>query len=136
MIVMNLTLPQRFQLINGLSSLDAGVRLLPFGGSFPFGAVFSANVASKLKVPGLYLAMLGAAMQIVGYTLLSRLHASENLDPAIYGFQVLCGVGTGISYQILYLMVPFTAEQRDKGEFSYSYYRGVIPVCSSFDSLG
>ena len=115
MIVMNLTLPQRFQLVNGLSNLDAGIRLLPFGGSFPFGAVFSANAASKCKVPGPYLAMLGAAIQVVGFALLSQLQAKEEIDPAIYGYQVLCGVGTGMSYQILYLMVPFVAEQRDKG---------------------
>lgn len=115
MIVMGLTLPQRFQIVNGLSNLDAGIRLLPFGGSFPVGAVLSANAASKCKVPGPYLVMLGAAIQVVGFALLGRLKAAEEIDIAMYGYQVLCGVGTGMSYQILYLMVPFVAEQRDKG---------------------
>lgn len=119
MLVMNFTLPQRFQLLNNLSALDAGVRLLPFGATFPVGAVFSAGVGGKLQVPGLFLAMFGAVIQVVGFALLSTLPSTMHIDPAIYGYEVLCGLGTGITYQILYLMVPFTADDRDKGESSH-----------------
>ncbi|ROW13544.1 hypothetical protein VPNG_04491 [Cytospora leucostoma] len=113
MSVMNFQLPQRFQLVNGLSSLDAGVRLLPFGAAFPVGSVGSANIASKLRVPGVYLVLVGAVLQVIGYALLSTLDGSTTIQPAIYGYQILCGVGSGISYQVLYLLVPFTSDKVD-----------------------
>lgn len=126
MLVMNFTLPQRFQLVNNLSALDAGVRILPFGATFPLGAIFSAKVGGKLQVPGLFLAMFGAAIQVVGFALLSTLPSSTHIDPAIYGYEVLCGVGTGMTYQILYLMVPFTVDDRDKGKFSCTIHFLVV----------
>ncbi|CAH0052188.1 unnamed protein product [Clonostachys solani] len=113
MAVLNFQLPQRFQLINGMSSFDAGVRIIPFGASFSIGSIASANIASRLKVPAIYMTLCGSAFQIVGFALLSTLEASTELHPATYGYEVLCGVGCGVNYQILYLMVPFTTEKRD-----------------------
>lgn len=117
MSVMNFQLPQRSQLVNGLSSLDAGVRLLPFGAAFPVDSVGSANIVSKFRVPGVYLVLAGAVLQVIGYALLSTLDESTAIQPAIYGYQVLCGVGSGISYQVLYLLVPFTSDNVDNGVF-------------------
>lgn len=83
MSVMNFQLPQRSQLVNGLSSLDAGVRLLPFGAAFPVGSVGSANIVSKLRVPGVYLVLAGAELQVIGYALLRTLDGSTAIQPAI-----------------------------------------------------
>lgn len=117
MSVVNFQLPQRFQLVNGLSGLDAGVRLLPFGAAVPVGTIAGANAASKLRIPAIYLVMLGAAIQIVGYSLLSTLGSSLSIEPALYGYQVLVGFGSGMSYQVLYLLVPFTSDKIDNGMY-------------------
>lgn len=117
MTVVNFQLPQRFQLVNGLSGLDAGIRLLPFGAAVPVGTVAGANAASKLRVPAIYLVMIGAIFQIIGYSLLSTLGNSLSIEPALYGYQVLVGVGSGMSYQVLYLLVPFTSDKIDNGMF-------------------
>ncbi|KAH7313901.1 hypothetical protein B0I35DRAFT_513480, partial [Stachybotrys elegans] len=53
-------------------------------------------------------------MQVVGCALLSAFSTSVAIDPAVYGYDVLCGLGCGTKYQMLYLLVPFTAEERDK----------------------
>ncbi|KAK3329249.1 MFS multidrug transporter-like protein [Apodospora peruviana] len=107
-------LPQRYQVVNGLSSIEAGVRVLPFGGGFPIGLIGSSTAASKLKVPGIYLVMSGAVLQVIGCALLGTQPDTFGINPAVYGYQIICGVGCGITYQILYLMIPFTAEQPDK----------------------
>lgn len=112
-------LPQRFQLVNGLSALDAGVRLLPFGAAVPIGTVAGAKAASALRVPAIFLVMFGAVIQIICYSLLSTLGNSLSIEPAMYGYEVLVGLGSGPSYQVLYLIVPlFTSEKIDNGMYS------------------
>ncbi|CAH0056996.1 unnamed protein product [Clonostachys solani] len=116
MAAINFQLPQRFQLINKMSSFDAGVRIIPYGAAFPVGSMVSAKVASRFKVPGIYFVFAGSVFQIIGYAMLSTLGSSVKIDPGTYGYEFLCGLGSGTNYQILYLMVPFTAEKRDHGE--------------------
>jgi MFS family permease len=107
-------IPQRFQLINGLSGLDAGIRLLPFGGMFSVGSMVGTTMASKLKIPAVYLIMGGSVFQIIGFALLGTLPATSNIQPAIYGYLVLIGFGCGLVFIMAYLSVPFVAENRDK----------------------
>jgi predicted MFS family arabinose efflux permease len=107
-------LPQRFQVVNGLSSIDAGVRVLPFGAGFPVGLAAGSTAASRFRVPGIYIALTGSVLQIIACALLGTLPLSVDVDPAIYGYQVLSGIGCGTTYQMLYLLIPFTAEQPDK----------------------
>lgn len=114
--VTNFQLPQRFQLVNGLSSLDAGVRLIPFGVSFAVATMISGKLANKLKVPSIYLVLAGASLQIVGYALLGTLDASKALQHAIYGYEVVAGFGCSFSYSNLIMLVAYTAEKRDGGE--------------------
>jgi hypothetical protein len=114
MAVTTYQLPQRFELVNELDSFDAGVRLIPYGAAFPVGSMISANLSSKLRVPGLYLSIVGSGFQVIGYALLSTLDSSVHITPGTYGYEVLCGLGCGMTYQMMYLMVPFTVGVRDK----------------------
>ncbi|KAK6844179.1 MFS multidrug transporter-like protein [Apiospora arundinis] len=107
-------LPQRFQLLNGLSGLDAGVRLIPFGAAVPFGTIASTNVLSKLRVPAVFVTIIGALLQVVGYALLGTSEVSSHIPPALYGYQVIAGVGCGVCFQTLFLAIPFTVEEGDK----------------------
>ncbi|KAH9906955.1 putative efflux pump antibiotic resistance protein [Xylariomycetidae sp. FL2044] len=106
-------LPQRFQLLNDMSGLDAGIRLIPFGAAFPVGCVVGARLASNFRVPPVFIAPFGAALQIIGFALLSTLPHSDEIPSRTYGFEVLGGFGVGAVYQSLYLMIPFTTEKRD-----------------------
>lgn len=108
-------IPQRFQIINGMSSLDAGVRLLPYGAAFTFGNIVSGRLSGRLRVPTVYLVLVGSALQIIGYTLMSKLSATPEVQPAIYGYMVLVGVGGGLNYLSLYITIPFVVDKRDKG---------------------
>ncbi|PHH70646.1 hypothetical protein CDD80_5877 [Ophiocordyceps camponoti-rufipedis] len=113
-VVTNFQLPQRFQLVNGLSSIDASVRILPFGAAFCVGSLASSRLTSSLRVPSIYHVLAGSAMQVVGFALLGVLPSSPDIQPAVYGYQVLCGIGVGLNYMALYLLIPFTADRRDR----------------------
>ncbi|KXX79724.1 Multidrug resistance protein 3 [Madurella mycetomatis] len=114
MSVTTFQLPQRFQLVNGLSNLDSGLRLLPFGAMFPVGSMTGSTLASKLRVPAIYLALVGSVFQVVGYALLSALSASLQVEAKVYGYLILAGFGCGLTYTMVYIVVPFTVEKRDQ----------------------
>lgn len=114
MSVTTFQLPQRFQLVNGLSNLDAGLRLLPFGALFPLGSMTGATASSKFKIPAIYLLVTGSVFQVVGYTLLSTLDSSVHIEAAVYGYLILCGFGCGLTFTMAYLTVPFTVDDCDK----------------------
>ncbi|KAF2464555.1 MFS multidrug transporter-like protein [Lindgomyces ingoldianus] len=107
-------IPQRFQAVNGLSSLDAGIRLLPFAIASPFGSALSPAICKKCKVPPVYLCFVGSALQIIGFALLSTLPDSSTTFHGQYGYQFVAGVGVGINLACLVVMAPFTVEERDK----------------------
>jgi len=109
-------LPQRFQLINGLDNFDAAVRILPFGVTFAVGLIASGRLASNLRVPVVYLIIAGSIFQAVGYALLGTLDTSRDIQPAVYGYQVLAGLGCSLSYTTLLLTIAYTTPQRDSGE--------------------
>jgi hypothetical protein len=108
-------IPLRFQIINGLSPLQAGIRLLPFAVLLPVGSVFAAGIAGKAKVPPLYLFIAASILQIIGFALLSTSPTDGHLNPAQYGYQVICGFAIGSVLATLTVMTPFSVETRDKG---------------------
>ena len=115
MTVTNLQIPQRFQLVTGMSSLDAGVRLIPFGVGLSVGMIMSANIAKRFKVPVGYCVITGSLLQVIGYALLGSSGSYVNIPPAVYAYLVIAGIGCGISFQILILTIPTIAEKRDHG---------------------
>ncbi|KAI9842654.1 MAG: hypothetical protein M1837_007021 [Sclerophora amabilis] len=107
-------IPQRFQAVNGTTPLGAGVRLLPFAFASPVGSFVSSIIAGKAKVPPIYLILVGAVLQVVGYALLSTISTGSEIQPAQYGYEVITGLGVGVNISTLILMTPFTIEKRDQ----------------------
>ncbi|KAI0532823.1 putative multidrug resistance protein fnx1 [Xylaria digitata] len=106
-------LPQRFQLVYGTSGLDAGVRLIPFTAVIPLGSIFASILGGKLKIPPVYLLILGSALQVLGFALIGTLPSTLDIPSRIYGFQVLAGWGCGINFSLLFILIPFVNEKRD-----------------------
>ena len=109
------TLPQRFQALDALSPLDAGIRLLPYTAVSPVCSVVANAAASKGRVPLVYLLLLGAICQLVGVILLSTLN-SIDFPSAGLGYEAVAGAGVGITFSILVLGTPFTVEPRNIGK--------------------
>lgn len=107
-------IPQRFQTVNNMSPLGAGIRLLPFALLCAIGSVVTASVAGKAKVPPIYLMLGGSIIQIVGFALLSTAPETTSISNAQYGYEAIAGFAVGINLCCLIVMTPFTVEKRDK----------------------
>lgn len=107
-------IPIRFQTVNGVSALGAGIRLLPFAVLSPIGSIIAAGVAGKLKVPPIYLLLGGSVIQTVGLALLSTSPTTTRINIAQYGYQAVAGFGVGVNIACLLVMTPFTVEKRDQ----------------------
>ncbi|KAH8166270.1 hypothetical protein CIB48_g1935 [Xylaria polymorpha] len=107
-------IPQRFQLVYGTSGLNAGVRLIPFTITIPFGAILASTLAGKLKIPALYIVMGGSILQVIGFSVLGTLPLTLDIPPRIYGGEFIAGIGGGINFALLFVMIPFVNETRDR----------------------
>ncbi|KAF7592530.1 hypothetical protein BBP40_012754 [Aspergillus hancockii] len=106
-------LSQRFQVLGNMSPLDAGVRLIPYSAL----ATLSTSVANvaclRGHIPFVYFILLGSIMHTVGMVLLSILPESSSFPGAGYGYEVVAGIGIGVTIGILLLSVPYVVETRD-----------------------
>ncbi|KAI1131717.1 MFS multidrug transporter-like protein [Nemania abortiva] len=107
-------LPQRFQLVNGLSGLDAGVRLIPFTLASPVGTAVAASIAGRLKIAPIWILVTGAILQVIGFALLSTLPLTLHLLPRTYGFEIIAGFGCGMNLALSFVLAPSVVEVRDK----------------------
>lgn len=121
-------LPQRFQFVNRLSPLQAGIRFIPFTVAAPVGSVLAPVLAMEFKLPLVYFVLVASLIQVVAHALLGTLSESVHIFAAQYGYQVLAGFGCGINITLLTLMAPFTVEGRDKGT---SHYYVVFQTCNT-----
>ncbi len=112
-----ITIPQRYQVVNGTTAVDAGIRMLPLLLCSPIATVLASLLLSKLKLPPLYVLLAGCSLQTLGVGLFSSLDSS-NLDvsPSQYGFQIIMGCGFGLNLSTVLMMVPLVVNQKDMGE--------------------
>ncbi|KAH9892320.1 putative multidrug resistance protein fnx1 [Xylariomycetidae sp. FL2044] len=106
-------IPQRLQLIYGLSGLDAGVRLIPFTLALPVATIFASGIAGKRKVPIMYILIVGSIFQVIGLALLGTLPLTKDVPSRFYGFEILAGWGCGLNYSLLLIAIPIVNSKRD-----------------------
>lgn len=106
-------IPQRYQTVNGLSPYDAGVRLLAFIVMAPVGAVIGAGLADKFKIKPTYALIGGAVFQLIGAICFVTMPYSSDIKSSQYGFQVIFGIGSGMSNAIATTSVPFIVQRKD-----------------------
>ena len=104
-----------FQLVYGTSGLSAGVRTMPFTFAAPFGAVWGSGAVSKYNVPVVFVLLIAAFLQIIGFSLLSTLPFTQSVPHRMYGFQIIAGFGCGISINLPALVVPHIVEPKHRG---------------------
>ncbi|SCO56613.1 related to MFS multidrug transporter [Fusarium fujikuroi] len=89
-------LPQRFQSVNGLSALSAGLKMLAFTLVSPVSSMACGAALSKKPLAVYILLFTGAALTTVGMGLLSILPDSGPVSNSVYGYEVILGVGLGL----------------------------------------
>ncbi|KAI2620776.1 major facilitator superfamily domain-containing protein [Hypomontagnella submonticulosa] len=114
LIVAVIEIPQRYQLVNAATPIQAGARLLSYAAMLPFGIVLSNALTGKFQVPFVYTLILGAALQTVGFALLSTLPTTVETWTGQYGYSVISGLGIGISIGTFYVIGPIAVDKKDQ----------------------
>ncbi|KAF9267053.1 MFS general substrate transporter [Marasmius fiardii PR-910] len=104
-------LPQRMQIVDGLSPITAGVRMLPLllllGCLSPFAG--AAVVLTKSYRP---LMWFSSSVGAVGAGLLSTISIPTSF-PHLYGFETLVGFSIGVTITVSTIITQFCVERRD-----------------------
>lgn len=104
-------LPQRMEVVDLLSAITSGVRMLPqlvlIGTLSPFAG--AAVVMTKSYRP---LMWFSSALGPIGAGLLSILKADTNF-PQQYGFQVIVGISVGVTITVSTMIVQFSTDRPD-----------------------
>ncbi|KAF9701930.1 hypothetical protein EKO04_001172 [Ascochyta lentis] len=107
-------LPQRYQIVNLNSPLDAGVKLLAYAAATPVGVVLASLATGKIRIPFVYVLLVGCALQTTGFALLSTLPVGLDTWPGQHGYSVLTGLGTGCTIGTLYMLAPISVDKKDQ----------------------
>ena len=100
-------LPQRFQIVNGESPVDAGIKLLPLLLFSAIGSGVGGAIMNKFNV-AFYVLVTSNILEILGTALLSSLPVTRDVPIQIYFFQAILGLGFGTS--VVGLMVTTRLE--------------------------
>ena len=117
MMVSIVQIPQRFMLVNRISAIDAGVRLLPFAAVMCVASLAVAMISTRTKrgVHVVFALVLGGVLQVAGTAGLSQTSNDLAIDASRYGFQVLAAVGVGIFNYVLILLTPLAVDKKHLG---------------------
>ncbi|KAK4197310.1 major facilitator superfamily transporter [Triangularia verruculosa] len=110
-----ITIPQRMQVVNHLSAVQAGIRMLPLLLCSPVATALSGFMLSKLRLPPLYMLLAGCILQAVGVGLFGWLQTGGvgEIPASQYGTQIIMGFGFGFNLGTLLMMVPLVVKQED-----------------------
>ncbi|KAM7204961.1 Major facilitator superfamily domain containing protein [Rhypophila sp. PSN 637] len=108
-------LPQRFQLQNGLSPVDAGIRMLALLTLSATGAGLGGIIASQRNISW-YILAFSQSLQLIGLGLMSTLPTEAGAVRAEqYGYQVILGLGFGLTLSSLVIVARMEVEAKDVG---------------------
>ncbi|KAH9888648.1 MFS general substrate transporter [Xylariomycetidae sp. FL2044] len=105
-------LPERFQIVNGDDALFSGIHLLPLLGATSFGA-FVAGAASRKRNNTSWTLLASQCLHIIGVGLMSILRDSTTEYKGQYGFQVILGMGIGLSLGATAIMAAVQSHDVD-----------------------
>lgn len=106
-------IPLRSQAALGMSAFSAGIYLIPFTLSMEFGAMVVAMLVKKRRLAPVHLGFAAAVLQLVGVVLLSVGPVENPAYKAMYGIEVVVGLGVGAAIAVTTLMMPYATEKRD-----------------------
>lgn len=120
-------LPQRAQTVYAYNSDRAGITLLPLLLTSPLATVVSGLLTSNGKVPPAYIVIVGAAIQVIGMGLVCSLPTDTlTLPPKQYAFEVVMGIGFGLTLSTILTLAPLVADPKDLCQYLRRHVRIVF----------
>ncbi|KAI4164050.1 MAG: hypothetical protein LQ342_002285 [Letrouitia transgressa] len=84
----------------------------------PLGAGLSGFLVTKIKIPPVYIFLFAAILQTVGVALMGTLSIENSGVPQEqYGYQVILGLGIGLTLSLLLVAAPTVIEEKDTAVF-------------------
>lgn len=108
-------LPSRYQIVQALSPLGAGLRMLPLLLSLAFGSGLG-GVAGRFRNGPFYAVLGGSALVAVAMGLMTTLGAGEGVEGKEYAFLVMLGLGFGAGLSALVVAGRVSVGGEDSGE--------------------
>ncbi|KAH7157524.1 major facilitator superfamily domain-containing protein, partial [Dactylonectria estremocensis] len=112
-ISLSVVIPERFQVVNQEGVLMAGLHILPLLGACAVGAFLGGAISSKKNNTSV--TIFGAScLQLLGIGLMSMLSDPDANVKAQYGFQVIFGLGVGLSFSAATIMTSIMAAEQSE----------------------
>lgn len=112
-IALAIIIPERFQIVNRESVLMAGLHILPLLGACAVGSFLGGAVSSKRNNTSFTL-IVASSLQLLGVGLMSMLTGPDASVSAQYGFQVILGLGVGLSFSGATVMTNILAAEHSE----------------------
>jgi hypothetical protein len=109
------SIPLRTQLVDLKSATQAGIRLLPLVSATAVGSLIGGGSSAKKNLT-FFTMTFAMALVAIGSGLLSTLPASGAETKAIFGYQVILGIGLGMSISTATFMTSMEVEFVDHGQ--------------------
>ena len=114
-MVVVVNLPQRFQIVNGMSPSTAGIHMLPMLSLVAVGAFTTGMITARMNIAW-YLLVGSSVLTTVGIGMLSTLPHSNDIPPITYFYQVILGFGFGMTLTSLMVVVRSEVHFKDNGK--------------------
>ena len=120
-------------MVNNLSAFNSGWRLLALMLCSPLGSLISGYLVQKIKFPPVYVFFVATILQTIGLALMGTLDVSDpDVPSAQYAYQVILGLGIGLTLSSLLIAAPTVIREKDTGP---SYASSIFPIIQPFSSL-
>ncbi|MCJ1381112.1 hypothetical protein MMC17_004221 [Xylographa soralifera] len=107
-----IALPERYQIVNGDGATSAGVRMMPLLFASAFGSTVGGLCSSRKNRTFVTL-LVASCLMVVGCALLSTASDGLEIEPALYGFQVIFGLGLGTTFTTVTIIASSEAKFAD-----------------------
>jgi len=108
------SIPLRAQLVDFKSPIQAGIRLLPLVSATAVGSLIGGGSSAKKNLT-FFTMTIAMALVTVGAGLLTTLPSSGDESRSIYGYEVIMGLGLGMSISTATFMTSMEVEFVDHG---------------------
>lgn len=107
-----ITLPERYQIVNGDSALMAGVHLLPMLGATAMGSIVAGAFSRKKNYTSRTL-VVAACLQVIGLGLLTTFDQPSSPVAPQFGYQIIFGLGVGLTFSSATILTKIQASGKD-----------------------